>query len=495
MGIEIDRTEFSAKDFARFERRLHENLAALKILLDRPGFGEGPGSVGAELELYVIDRDGRPLHRNTEIYARAGDARLSLELNRFNLECNLSPVPAAGRPFSRIESEMSTELRRLNALAASYDGQVVPIGILPTLRRSDFGPHAMTPRLRYEALCKGLQRIRGDRFTIRISGPDPLRLTATDVTLEGANTSLQIHYRVPSREFARLFNAVQLLTPVVLAISCNSPLLMGHRLWHETRIPLFKLSVDGRNRDSRALHLPARVDFGSGWVREGIYELFSAAVHLHRPLLPLISRENALRQVHRGVVPSLWELRLHQGTLWPWNRPIYDHLDGGHLRIEMRALPAGPSATDMMANAAFALGIAEGLKADIDELLPAIPFATALHNFYRAAEHGIETDLFWPADTTGELKYRPAVEIAASLLPVARRGLRAMGVDAAEARHYLAVIERRLERRANGATWQLRQLTRLLKRGSRRQALRLLVQHYAKLSLDNLAVADWPDIA
>ena len=494
MGGEIGKAEFSQLDRALFNRKLQQNLAALKLLLQRPGFGEGAASIGAEVELCIIDAEGRALARNLEIHAALGDPRLTLELNRFNLEFNLSPVPAAGRPFSQIEAEIVDALECVNRAAAGEQARVIPIGILPTLRRSDFGPHAMTPLRRYAALAHSLRQQRGERFNICIGGAEPLALEVGHLTMEGANTSLQIHYRVPPDAFAHMFNAVQLVTPLVLAVSCNSPLLLGHRLWHETRVPLFKLSVDGRNRDSRALHLPARVDFGSGWVREGIHELYAAAVHLHEPLLPLPSRENALARVRAGKIPQLKELRLHQGTLWPWNRPIYDPAEGGHLRIELRALPAGPSATDMMANAAFALGLAKGLEERIDDLLPGIPFAIATHNFYRAAQHGLDARLSWP-DKEGALQRRPAAELALQLLPVAARGLRAMQVSAAESRHYLGVMRTRLERRVSGASWQLRQLERLESRLGRVRALRLMARRYADLALANRPVCEWPDIA
>lgn len=493
MGIEIDRIDFPENERALFARRLQENLAALRQLLARPGFGAGPASIGAEVELYLIDSCSRPRAANLEILARLRDPRFTPELNRFNLEYNLTPVPAAGRPFSRLEGELTAALARANEAAVPESARVVPIGILPTLRPRDFGPHAMTPRLRYEALSRALQRTRGEKFVIRIDGVEPVRLEVDDVTLEGANTSFQIHYRLPPREFARSFNAVQLLTPVVLAAACNSPLLLGRRTWQETRIPLFKLAVDGRDRDSRNLHLPPRVDFGTGWVREGAWELFAAAVHLHEPLLPVCSRENALARLRAGRLPSLAELRLHQGTLWPWNRPIYDPADGGHLRIEMRALPAGPSAADMMANAAFALGTARALRDRVDDWLPGIPFAIASGNFYRAAELGLGATLLWP-DGNGTLVRRNAAELALELLPSAERGLRALGVQAAEARHYLGTMRRRLERRQNGAAWQLRQLARLESGRKRARALALLVERYAAHSLDNLPVADWPDI-
>ena len=494
MGSTINQTEFSEAERARFSRRLQENLAALRGLLAQPGFGQGDTTLGAEVELYLIGQDGRPRGGNLDLLAAVEDPQFTPELDRFNLEYNLSPVPAAGRPFSRMEAELMSALSRINAPAAEHRTRVIPIGILPTLHIGNFGPQAMTPLPRYTALNNALRRIRGDHYKILISGEEPLSLEWGDVTLEGACTSFQVHLRIAPADFARTYNAVQMTTPIVLAASCNSPLLLGHRLWQETRVPLFKLAVDGRNRDSRALHLPPRVDLGSGWLREGVFELFAAAVHLHEPLLPVCSRENAKAQLRRGGIPQLRELRLHQGTLWPWNRPVYDPADGGHLRIEMRALPAGPSAIDMAANAAFAIGLACGLRERIDELLPALPFPLSAQNFYRSAQHGHAARLFWPG-RDGALTHRPATELALELLPLAARGLRLIGVTRAECTRYLDIVRTRIERRRSGAAWQLRQLDRLEVRHGRIGALRRMVNRYADHALTNLPVANWPDMA
>jgi gamma-glutamyl:cysteine ligase YbdK (ATP-grasp superfamily) len=494
MGGPVERTRFDDADRERFRRRLHQDLDALRRVLARPDFGVGAATIGAEVELYLIDARSRPCPRNLEVLAAADDPRLTQELCRFNLEYNLTPVPAAGRPFTQLEQEMCSALAHANRAAAEFGARVIPVGILPTLRRTDLGPAAMTPVPRYEALTRALLRVRGERFSIRINGAEPVALDSHDVTIEGANTSLQVHLRVAPADYARTFNALQLVTPLVLAVSCNSPLLFGRRVWQETRVPLFKLAVDGRNRDSRTLHLPPRVDFGTGWVRAGVHELFAAAVHLHEPLLPVCTRENPLRRLRSGKLPELRELRLHQGTLWPWNRPVYDPSAGGHLRIELRALPAGPSAADMVANAAFAVGLAAALSERIDELLPSMPFPIATQNFYRAAQHGLGARLWWPA-ADGRLEHRDACELAESLLPTATRGLARLGVTRAETRHHLGTMRARLAARASGAAWQLRQLERLQPRLGRARALAQLVDRYAGLALQNQPVHLWPDLA
>ncbi|GGO86744.1 hypothetical protein GCM10011348_38300 [Marinobacterium nitratireducens] len=495
MGLEIEKSSFTEQEFRSFHRRLDNNLEALKLLLSRSGFGKGPASVGAELELYIVDRNGHPLAVNGEILAEVGDPQLTLELNRYNLEYNLTPVPARGAPFSAIEAEMSRKLGELEQAAQHHQGHIIAIGILPTLRRSDFGPRVMTGQRRYQALTEGLARIRGERFTVRINGAEPISLRARDVTLEGANTSMQLHYRVSPRQFADSYNGIQLATPVALALATNSPFMLGQRLWQETRIPLFKHAIDGSTRDCHGVKKASRVGFGTGWVRDGAYELFAESVLLHQPILPICNDgEDALAQVQNGELPALRELRLHHGTVWSWNRVIYDDSADGHLRVEMRALPAGPTPCDMMANAAFLIGLGEGFKSEIRELMPALPFPMLSYNFYRAAEHGLGARLLWPSPGDRRLVELPVTELARNLLPVAEAGLARVGVREAERRYYLGIIANRLERNRNGSTWQLEQVARLSRRLSRHRALRTMLEYYRANACANQPVAEWADI-
>jgi gamma-glutamyl:cysteine ligase YbdK (ATP-grasp superfamily) len=492
MGIEIDRISFSEADYQAFGVRLEENLDCLQQLLARPGFGDGAASLGSELEMYVIDGAGNPLHANEEILAAADDPNLTLELNRYNLEFNLSPYPLAGSAFASTENEILARLHRLRGVAARHGGRIVPIGILPTLRQTDFGAHCITPRRRYHALVDQLIRRRGDQFRIDINGDDPLKLELADITLEGANTSFQVHYRVRPAEYADTFNAVQLATPLVLALAANSPTLFGHRLWHETRVPLFKQSIDTRHVDRYRWKEPARVNFGQGWARRGALELFREVVRIYPSLLPVCANASPRQELAGGIAPRLAELRLHQSTVWLWNRPIYDDLDGGHLRIEMRALPAGPTAVDMVANAAFLVGLAEGLRPRVNELLPGLPFAMAEYNFYRAAEHGLAAKLLWPGASVSGYREQGVTAIIADLLPVAQAGLENLGVAAAESGRYLGVIEQRLQRRQTGAVWQRAILAQLQGKMPLQAALHALLEIYMEHSMANLPVAEWP---
>lgn len=491
MGIEIDRTGFSAADFERFRAALARNLRELEAALARPGFGRGEASLGAELEMYIVDADGRPLHLNQEIQAAMGDPQLTLELNRYNLEYNLSPYRISEAPFTSTERDILQCLASLRAEAARRGGRIVPIGILPTLRQSDFGPHCVTDRRRYHALVRQLLERRGDAFRIDINGADPLQLDMTDITLEGANTSFQVHYRVDPAHYADTFNAVQLTTPLVLAMGANSPTLFGHRLWHETRVPLFKQSIDTRQIDRYGWNEPARVNFGQGWVRRDALELFTEVARIYPPLLPICA-DAPDATAAQDLAPALSELRLHQSTVWLWNRPVYDDAGGGQLRIEMRALPAGPTAVDMVANAAFHIGLAEGLRGQVNQLLPGLPFRLAEYNFYRAAQFGLNAKLLWPEPDQCGFAEQPVTALVGRLLPVAEQGLAGIGVAAAEAARYLQVIERRLASGQTGATWQLRRLGALGRTMPPERALAAMLEEFMRYSEDNIPVAEWP---
>ncbi|MEL7045332.1 MAG: glutamate--cysteine ligase [Pseudomonadota bacterium] len=489
MGIEIHSSNFSDKDRERFAECLEDQLGTLRAMLAAPAFGRGVPSLGAELELYLVDRHGAPAYLNQEVHRLAGDPQLTLELNRYNLEYNLSPCALRDGALAALEREVLDKLKRLGTLVSDFDARVVPIGILPTLREHDFGGHCITNRQRYRALVAQLLEWRGSDFQIHINGAEPLQLGMTDITLEGANTSFQVHLRVEPDHYVNTFNAIQLVTPLALAISANSPSLFGHELWDETRIPLFKQSIDTRHTDRYRWSEPPRVCFGHGWLRHDPCEPFEQTVRLYRPLLPVCATVDLGR---RGP-PPLDELRLHQSTVWLWNRPVYDDADGGHLRVEMRSFPAGPSAVDMVAGAALMLGLARALRDDMDRLAAALPFNLAEYNFYRAAQQGLNARVVWPRLRQQGLRDVPLTQVLEELLPRADDGLRHLGVSQAERDRYLSVIDARLAVRRNGAEWQRRCLHRLVDEGQgKAAALGQMLERYIEHSGENLPVAEWP---
>jgi hypothetical protein len=494
MGTEIDHEQFGERDYRRFAERLEECLAALGQLLDRPGFGSGPATVGAELELFLIDGAARPLPHNEVIRAAVADPRVTVELDRFNLELNATPVPLAGQPFAALGGELNVLLDHVADAARHQAGRPALIGILPTLRLADLGPAVMTDVPRYRALNDGLRRLRRDPFRIRIAGADPLELASEDVTLEGANSSFQIHLRVDPADFTRTYNAVQLATAPALAVSGNSPTLLGHRLWEETRIAMFKQSVDDRDSFGPRRR-PARTALGTGWLRGGARELFTENVRLHRPLLPVLGNLGQRAGGAGGQAPPLDELRLHQGTVWRWNRAIYDPASGGHLRIEMRALPAGPTVIDMLANAAFLIGLSLWLAEQDQQWTYALPFERADHGFYRAAQQGLSARLSWPAGHRDQIRTLAAAKLVAELVPAARQGLLQAGVTAAEADGLLDVIAARAASGQTGAAWQRATLTAARRHHDAERALAVMLDRYLQCAETGLPVHTWPAVS
>ncbi len=495
MGLEIDRDRFGSADYARFYERLGDCLGVLEKLLARPGFGEGPASLGAELEVALVGPAARPLPLNLEVLQDTFDSRMTVELNRFNLECNLRHGPLAGTPFAALRSELEEAHAELSRAAALHAGRVAMVGILPTVSVEDLGGEAMTDTARYRALAFALRDARCAPFRLDIDGDDPLTMECDGVTFEGAATSLQLHLRVAPGDFARLFNAVQLATAPVLALAGNSPTFIGHRLWEETRVALFKQAVDERDTRAKQSRRSARVNFGSGWLREGALEIFREAVEVFPALLPILDSEDPLACLEAGGLPKLREIRLHQGTVWSWNRPVYDPADDGHLRIEMRALPSGPTIVDMLANTAFQVGLTYGLGSEVEDLPDRFDFDDVHANFYRAAQNGCDAELIWPdgaAGVTAPGGRIRAAELAAQLVEVARRGLYGEDVEAADVDPLLAVIADRAQSGRTGAAWQRHTLESLETTLPRKAALVQLVERYMLLSAEGNPVHTWP---
>ncbi len=495
MGLEIDRDRFEAVDYKKFGERLGDCLLTLETLLGRSDFGEGPPTIGAELEVALIDAAARPIPLAVEVLRETVDPRMTLEINRFNLECNLRYGPLAGAPFAALRRELEDAHAELSRAAALHGARIAMVGILPTVQTSDLDSTVMTDTARYRALAFALREARQGPFRLDIDGDDPLLMDCDSVTFEGAATSLQLHLRVAPKDFAPLFNAIQLATAPAIALAANSPIFIGHRLWDETRVALFKQAVDERDAVAKQSQRLPRVGFGTHWLREGAFELFRDAVEIFPPLLPILDQEDPLACLEDGDIPKLREIRLHQGTVWSWNRPVYDPADGGHLRIELRALPSGPTMTDMLANSAFLVGLAYGLVPEIETLIDRFDFADAHANFYRAAQEGLDAELIWPdgaADVAAPGDRIRAVELVLKLIEVARRGLRNQGVDATDSDPLLEVISARARNGQSGAVWQ-RSMLELLEPGRPGDAaLTQMVQRYVLLSTEGAPVHTWP---
>lgn len=481
MGQFFDKDSFSPSEHDQFRRRLNEQVERLKPLLEQSEFSQGEPSIGAEAEIYLLDSNFLPAPCNTQLLSKMSHPLLTPELNKYNLEFNLSPVAAKGTPFTKMSNELSLFLDDLRVAANSIDTKIATIGILPTLKEAHLHRRYMTDLPRYRALTKELSALKGDAFMVDINGKDALKMKSDELTLEGANTSFQVHLKVPANRFADLYNATQLTTPLVLALAGNSPTFLGHRLWQETRVALFKQSIDSRIQGLTSWRQPARVCFGHGWVRKGAWELFAENVALYRPITPYLStNEN-----------SYDELNLHHGTIWSWNRAVFEPKHGGHLRIEYRSMPAGPTLIDMMANAALSIGLTQALSHQMSALLPKIPFEYAHYNFYRAAQEGLNAKILWPTEGQHSLKHYHIEDVIEKVLPMAGAGLQELGVDATEIARLMQVIDDRLSTKQTGSVWQLAHLDKLEASLDKPLALQQLVKDYMVLSESGEPVSQW----
>ncbi|PWG65245.1 glutamate-cysteine ligase family protein [Spiribacter halobius] len=443
MGTEIRGRRFTESDFRRFRQALTEETERLRQWQRTGRLAAEPACIGAEVEAWLVDALGRPAALNTEVIDAVADGRVVPELARYNLELNTHPRRLAGRSLSAMADELGALAGRVAEIARGRNGALVFVGILPSLRHEDLDVAHMTPLARYRALNEQVLLLRNrEPLGLEIDGAEPLRCAQSDVMLEAAATSLQVHLQVAPAEAARVYNAAVVLSAATVALAANAPALFGHSLWEESRIPLFEQAVEmGPPRDGHA-GPRARVTFGSGYAREGLFELFRENLERYAVLLPVTASDDPARLPH---------LTLHNGTIWRWNRPLvgFDGQGRPHLRVEHRVMSAGPTVTDMVANAAFFFGAACGLAARSRPIESELSFAVAEDNFYRAAREGLAATVRWPG---GERPLRGL--ILDELLPLAHLGLQARGVPAGEAESWLAPVAERVARGRTGSAWQ-----------------------------------------
>jgi len=497
MGRDISEKDYSADDYVNFNHKIHDQLDSLKQVLAKPDFGAGEIYIGAELEIYLIDDHHQVSPVNLELLAKLNDEQFQSELNKYNLELNLLPVRAAGKPFSQLTQEILTKFEHLNSAAKKLNTRPVAIGILPTLKEQHLSKNFMTELGRYKLLARELSNLRAEPFHIKIDGDEPIDFYTSEVCTEGANTSFQVHLMTEKENFSDTFNAAQLSLPMSLAIAANSGVFLGNCAWDETRVALFKQSTDNRIPDNNNWREPARVTFGHGWVRKGPWELFSETVNLYQPIMPEFfeSVDDFNKQACEGKIgsnhPELAELNFHMGTTWPWNRPIYSPNGNGHVRIEFRALPAGPTALDMSANAAFTIGMAAGLAPKIEQYLSRIPFQYAEYNFYRAAKNGLDATILWPQNYQNKPVEVPIKSVIDEMLLIANDGLSSLGVETKERDKYLQIIQRRLSTGVTGGSWAKHTLRHLRKSLNNDQACAKMLEIYYQNQLIGHPVSEW----
>ena len=488
MGQDVAKRQFTREDRALYRQKVRRCLDVFARMLSESRFDTERRSMGLEIELNLTGTDGDPAMVNETVLGLIADPDFQTELAQFNIEINIAPQLLTGEVFRKLESEVRASLNHADDVANDAGADVVMIGILPTVRPEHLTEETFSANPRYALLNEQVFAARGEDLSIEIDGVERLSTSADTIAPEAACTSVQLHLQVDPETFDAHWNASQAIAGVQLAMGANSPFFFGKELWRETRIALFEQAADTRSDELKAQGVRPRVWFGERWITS-IFDLFEENVRYFPSLLPVCDDEDPLAVLDRGDVPQLGELRLHNGTVYRWNRPVYDVVRGRpHLRVENRCLPAGPTVVDVLANAAFYYGLVKVL-ADADRpVWSQMSFAAAEENFHSGAQDGIAAKIYWPG--IGEV---PATELVLRhLLPLAHRGLEEWGVATADKDRLLGIIEGRCLREVNGASWQAATFHRFFDSLDRHDALREMTRSYVGHMHSNEPVHTWP---
>ena len=471
MGDEIAQTEFSAETFERFRERVDLETTLLQQWITDGGLHSDKPTVGSELEAWLVDDEGSPAPRNSELLSSLENEMVVPELAKFNVELNTEPLNLSPGFLETMHANLWQLWQDCEHAANQQGNQMVMIGILPTVKQVDLCMANQSAMKRYRALNDQIFRLRsGDPLHLDIKGREHLKTEHHDVMLEAAATSFQIHYKVDIDMAVRAYNASRILSGPLVAMAANSPYLFGHDLWDESRIPLFEQSVlvGGSSYANR-------VSFGIRHASNSIMECFEANRVRFPALLPQLM----------DVAPEkLAHLRLHNGTIWRWNRPLIGFNEDGqpHLRIEQRVAAAGPSMQDMVANAAFYFGALTALLADPEPIEQHIPNRVAARNFYQSAQYGLNAKVNWRSQRTSTVSDL----IEQVLLPLAKKGLMSIDYPEVDVDQWLSIIQQRVHSGRNGAWWQRQWVAR------HGRDFNALVLAYRELQAQDVPVHSWP---
>jgi hypothetical protein len=489
MGDRVEASALVVGHDPEVQHRLQRCVAALQRMVDGGWFVAHEDTIGMEVELDLVDPLGRPRLVNDAVLARLGRADMQHELLQFNVELNLAPRRLQGRVLHDNERDLVDVLERCRARIEALGARLVAIGMLPTLSAEQLTVERISGNPRYALLCRRMRAARDSPFLVHIiDGCEPVEFTTDSIAPAATTTSLQLHLRVPPDRFAAYYNAAQTIAGAQVAVGANSPYLLGCQAWQETRITLLEQLLDTRRPSEVRAGAPARVRLGDRWIKDPV-ELFDEVVRVFPPLFPTMEAEDPDAALETGCVPGLRELRLHNGTVWRWNRPVYDVQAGcPQLRIENRVLPSGPTAVDMVANAAFYYGLLRAIVDSDPAPWRQVPFATAERNLHRAGRDGLAARLCWQGVD------HPIDQLTREvLLPAAAAGLDAWGVDANDRDRYLGVIEARVRWGRTGAAWQTEAVRYLEERGLERiAALHEMTRRYVEHAHTGAPVHEWP---
>jgi len=488
MGEQKVNRSFSDDKKAYFIKHLLDDVAALEYMIANDMIEKGITRIGAEQEFCLVSRYWRPSSNNIATLKEIDDPHFTTELAKYNLEINLDPFELKEDSFSRMETQLKSLLDKAARVVEAKGDRIILTGILPTVSKTHLDISQITPFDRYYALNDMLMSLRGSHFQLHLHGVDELSITHDSVLFEACNTSFQAHLQIEPSDFVSSYNWSQAITGPVLGVCCNSPLLLGRELWSETRIALFRQSIDTRNLSQALKDQQPRVSFGTNWATGSVADIYKENISKYKIILSSEIDERSLEILKEGKIPELKALNLHSGTIYPWNRACYGVGKGKpHLRIENRYLPSGPSVIDEMANFAFWVGVMMGRPKKYDNLPATMDFREAKSNFVKAARYGKDAIMAWDG-----YDYSVKKLVQKVLLPIAYEGLDKAGVDQEDIQRLLSVIDQR-SRGNTGSKWMVSNYRRLNSQLKKDKSLRLLTKYTYKNQQLGLPVHRWPD--
>ncbi len=488
MGDDIASGTYTREQRLRYRQKVRRCLDVFERMLAEHAFDVDTPLTGLEIELNLVDGEWKPDMANSRVLDAIADPNYQTELGQYNIELNVPPRVLAGQSLAELETMLRASLTHAEARANEAGSEIIMIGILPTLMPEHFDAGWMSHNPRYEALQDAIFAHRREDLELDISGVESLQMYTDTIAPESACTSVQLHLQVRPADFAATWNAAQTLAGPQLALGANSPFLFGKRLWAETRTELFLQATDTRSPELRNQGVRPPVFFGERWITS-IFDLFEENVRYFPALLPETTEENPEDEFAAGRAPRLQELRLHNGTVYRWNRPVYDVVNGTpHLRVENRVLPAGPTVVDVLANAAFYYGAVHMLASEDRPVWTKMSFAAAESNFDSGARLGVDATFYWPG--YGEVPWDELM--LRHLLPLAEEGLARQGMATDVRDRLMGIVEDRCKLRRNGSWWQTETVSRLEGRGlSRQAALTEMLRRYSTGMHSNEPVHTW----
>lgn len=480
----------TAKDRSLMYQKALNDIDTFEKMLKKGVFDNGNPKIGAEQELCIVDKHYNPATSALQLLNMIRDKHYTNELALFNLEINLDPLPLSGGCFSEMEGELLRLLIKGCEIAHHHDAHILMAGILPTLKYRHLQFEYMTPIQRYKTISQTLSELRGSHFEIHLQGVDEIIMSLGSVLFEACNTSFQLHLQIAPSEFVDKYNWAQMIAGPVLSACVNSPILFGNELWAETRIALFKQSLDTRSAEKLLRHQLPRVYFGSDWLHNSPAELWKNDLIRFPLLVTSDDFEDAKTVFENGQIPNLRAIRLHNGTTYTWNRMCYgDDKQKPHLRIECRYLPSGPTIVDEIANFAFWIGLMNCEPPNGAEFWKNVDFKYAKNNFIKAARTGLDTVFQWFGQNI------PAKNlILETLLPMAKEGLRKQNVSENDIEYYLSVFEKRVQNEVTGASWTVHNFRNLSKKYGQVIAEKEITRQMLAYQKENRPLHEWQNI-